>query len=138
MHRKKGAEVQTMEKIIVRGGNTLTGSVKISGAKNAVLPILAASLLAEQGSSIVEETPKLEDVRIMIKVLASLGANIGHQQETVHIDATQLQTYEAPFEWVKKMRASFLVMGPLLARTGRARIALPGGCAIGTRPLTSI
>lgn len=124
-----------MSKIIVRGGNRLTGEVKVSGAKNAVLPIIAASLLATEGESIIYDAPPLDDVKTISEVLRSLGASITYENEAIHVCAERLTSCEAPYEWVRKMRASFLVMGPLLARTGRARIALPGGCAIGTRPI---
>jgi len=124
-----------MSKIIVRGGQRLSGTVRVSGAKNAVLPILAASLLAEEGASVIHDVPLLDDVTTIQQVLASLGADLSYHNETVRIDASRLETFEAPYELVRKMRASFLVMGPLLARQGCARISLPGGCAIGTRPI---
>lgn len=124
-----------MSKIIVRGGNKLTGTVKVSGSKNAVLPVIAAALLAEQGDSVIYEAPPLDDVMTISQVLVSLGVNISYQNETVRINAEHIASCEASYEWVRKMRASFLVMGPLLARLGEARIALPGGCAIGTRPI---
>lgn len=124
-----------MSKIIVRGGRRLMGSVRISGAKNAVLPIIAASILAQEGDSIIQEVPPLEDVHTMIQVLASLGIQSEYYNETLRIHAQTVATSAASDEWVRKMRASFLVLGPLLARFGEARIALPGGCAIGTRPI---
>ncbi|MFD2672051.1 UDP-N-acetylglucosamine 1-carboxyvinyltransferase [Marinicrinis sediminis] len=124
-----------MSKIIVRGGNRLTGKVKISGAKNAVLPIIAASLLGEEGTSVIHEAPPLDDVMTISKVLTSLGVHLTYEDETVTVDASHLETVEAPYELVRKMRASFLVLGPLLARKGHAKIPLPGGCAIGTRPI---
>ncbi|MEX2416373.1 MAG: UDP-N-acetylglucosamine 1-carboxyvinyltransferase [Paenibacillaceae bacterium] len=124
-----------MSHIIVRGGQPLTGRVKISGAKNAVLPIIAASILAAQGESCIMETPPLDDVITISHVLTSLGAIVTFDQECILIDASQLISFEAEYEHVRRMRASFLVMGPLLARVGQARIALPGGCAIGTRPI---
>src|SRR5690625_728564 len=122
-------EVQkTMDKIIVRGGNTLTGKVKISGAKNAVLPIIAASILAKRGVCHIQETPKLDDVFIICEVLKALGAETTYRSdhETLQVDATRLNSSEAPMDWVRKMRASFLVMGPLLARMGHASIPLLG------------
>jgi len=113
----------------------LTGSVKISGAKNAVLPVIAGSLLATTPCKI-EEIPNLEDVRTFAEVLEYLGAKVSYRPpEALVIDCGELSGYEAPYELVRKMRASFLVMGPLLARWGRAKISLPGGCAIGTRPI---
>lgn len=124
-----------MSKIIVRGGQQLTGTVRVSGAKNAVLPILAASLLATEGESVICDVPLLDDVLTIHQVLASLGATLEFKDEKVRINAQSLHTHEAPYELVRKMRASFLVMGPLLARSGCSRIALPGGCAIGTRPI---
>lgn len=124
-----------MEKIIVRGGKALAGTVKISGAKNAVLPIMAASILPQHGECVIHDTPKLDDVWMMSKVLTGLGVKTTFAQDSVRIEAQDLNHFEASFEWVRKMRASFLVVGPLLARLGRARISLPGGCAIGTRPI---
>ncbi|BAD66378.1 MULTISPECIES: UDP-N-acetylglucosamine 1-carboxyvinyltransferase [Shouchella] len=124
-----------MEKIIVRGGNKLHGSVKVEGAKNAVLPVIAASILAERGASIIEEVPSLTDVYTMKEVLANLNVGVEYENGRFAVRADRPLKTEAPFEYVRKMRASFLVMGPLLARVGRARIALPGGCAIGSRPI---
>ncbi|HEY0829478.1 MAG TPA: UDP-N-acetylglucosamine 1-carboxyvinyltransferase [Bacilli bacterium] len=124
-----------MSKIIVRGGNRLSGSVKISGAKNAVLPIIAASILGSEGESVIHDAPPLDDVITISKVLVSLGIGIHYKNDIIRINAENLTSFEAPYELVRKMRASFLVMGPLLARVGHARIALPGGCAIGTRPI---
>ncbi|MNM08062.1 UDP-N-acetylglucosamine 1-carboxyvinyltransferase 1 [compost metagenome] len=124
-----------MSKFIVRGGNRLTGSVKVSGAKNSVLPIIAASLLAEEGESVIVDAPPLDDVMTISKVLESLGAGVTYHDDIIQVDARTISTCEAPYEWVRKMRASFLVMGPLLSRMGRTRISLPGGCAIGTRPI---
>jgi UDP-N-acetylglucosamine 1-carboxyvinyltransferase len=124
-----------MTKIIVRGGQRLSGTVRVSGAKNAVLPILAASLLATEGDSVICDVPLLDDVMTIKSVLASLGARLTYNNETMRISAPIIQSYEAPYELIRKMRASFLVMGPLLARIGRVRISLPGGCAIGTRPI---
>ena len=124
-----------MSKIIVRGGNRLAGRVKISGAKNAVLPVIAASLLATEGESVIHDAPPLDDVLTISQVLQALGANIRYHNETIRVNAENPVTGEAPYELVRKMRATFLVMGPLLARIGYARVALPGGCAIGTRPI---
>ncbi|MBU2698939.1 UDP-N-acetylglucosamine 1-carboxyvinyltransferase [Sporomusaceae bacterium BoRhaA] len=124
-----------MEKLVIKGGNKLSGIVKISGAKNAVLPIITASLLGTTPSRL-EEIPDLEDVRTISAVLAALGVKVdASEKATLTIDSTHIRTLEAPYELVRKMRASFLVMGPLLARFGRAKISLPGGCAIGTRPI---
>lgn len=124
-----------MSKFIVRGGKRLTGSVKVSGAKNSVLPIIAASLLGEEGVSTIIDAPPLDDVMTINKVLESLGAEVNYQDEVITVNATKLTSCEAPYEWVTKMRASFLVMGPLLTRMGYTKISLPGGCAIGTRPI---
>lgn len=124
-----------MSKIIVRGGKPLTGTVRIGGAKNAVLPIIAASILASEGDSVIHDVPPLDDVTTMHKVLESLGVHAEYYNETIRVNAEKVATCEASYEMVRKMRASFLVMGPLLARFGEARISLPGGCAIGTRPI---
>lgn len=123
-----------MEKLIIRGGKRLYGTVKISGAKNAVLPIIAASLLGSTPSTL-EEIPNLEDVHTISEVLGELGVPVEHSPATLYVDSSNIKTCEAPYELVRKMRASFLVMGPLLSRLGQARISLPGGCAIGTRPI---
>ncbi|WP_044481053.1 UDP-N-acetylglucosamine 1-carboxyvinyltransferase [Paenibacillus antibioticophila] len=124
-----------MSKFIVRGGNVLAGNVKVSGAKNSVLPIIAASLLGEEGVSIIRDAPPLDDVMTINKVLKSLGADVTYDREVITVNAQTISSCEAPYEWVRKMRASFLVMGPLLTRMGYTRISLPGGCAIGTRPI---
>lgn len=124
-----------MEKLIIRGGRRLAGTVKTSGAKNAVLPIIAASILGRTPSRL-EEIPDLEDVRTICSVLKCLGIRIGTEEKGVlTIDSSEITSCEAPYELVRSMRASFLVMGPLLARKGHARISQPGGCAIGTRPI---
>lgn len=123
-----------MSKIIVKGGSSLNGTIKVDGAKNATLPILAASLLAS-GESVIEDVPELEDVKVMCEVLHSLGVDIEYGGRKAVLRAENVSNTEAPYELVRKMRASFLVTGPLLARLGKARIALPGGCAIGSRPI---
>ncbi|MET3697110.1 UDP-N-acetylglucosamine 1-carboxyvinyltransferase [Bacillus oleivorans] len=124
-----------MEKIIVRGGNRLEGIVKVEGAKNAVLPVIAASLLASDGKSVIRDVPALSDVYTISEVLRYIGADVSIREGVVEVDASRELIEEAPFEYVRKMRASVLVMGSLLARNGRARVALPGGCAIGSRPI---
>ena len=126
-----------MDKILVTGGQRLQGSVKVEGAKNAVLPILAASLLASNNENIIKNVPNLADVNIIGEVLKSLNAKVQYKVEenTMYIDSSATLSSEAQFEYVSKMRASILVMGPLLARNGFARVALPGGCAIGSRPI---
>ncbi|MCT8140122.1 UDP-N-acetylglucosamine 1-carboxyvinyltransferase [Anaerobacillus sp. CMMVII] len=124
-----------MEKIIVRGGNRLTGKVKVEGAKNAVLPVIAASILGSEGKSHIYDVPALADVYTINEVLRNLNIDVKYENGVIEVDADKALKTEAPFEYVRKMRASFLVMGPLLARVGHARIALPGGCAIGSRPI---
>jgi UDP-N-acetylglucosamine 1-carboxyvinyltransferase len=126
-----------MEEIIVQGGNQLKGTVKIEGAKNAVLPILAASLLAEEGTTTLTNVPILSDVFTMNQVIHHLNVDIDFKQDenTVTIDASRQLEIEAPYEYVSQMRASIVVMGPLLARNGHAKVAMPGGCAIGKRPI---
>lgn len=124
-----------MDKIIVRGGKRLNGTVQVEGAKNAVLPVIAASLLASEGKSIIRDVPALSDVYTIGEVLKHVNAQVEVGENTMIIDASNTLKVEAPFEYVRKMRASVLVMGPLLAREGTARVALPGGCAIGSRPI---
>lgn len=124
-----------MEKLIVKGGNRLVGTVKTSGAKNAVLPVIAAAILGETPSHL-DEVPMLEDVRTISEVLRCLGIGVDSPEPNVlDIDSSCVTSCEAPYELVRTMRASFLVMGPLLARFGKARISMPGGCAIGARPI---
>lgn len=124
-----------MDKIIVRGGKRLNGTVKVEGAKNAVLPVIAATLLASDGKSIIKSVPTLSDVYTINEVLRYLNADVHFENGEVTVDASKELSVEAPFEYVRKMRASVLVMGSLLARNGHARVALPGGCAIGSRPI---
>ncbi|MDT8438200.1 MAG: UDP-N-acetylglucosamine 1-carboxyvinyltransferase [Wenzhouxiangellaceae bacterium] len=124
-----------MAQIEIRGGQPLTGSVAISGAKNAVLPILMASLLSDQPCRL-NNVPHLRDVTTTIELLAQLGASVGLSDRwTIELDTAAVTSHEAPYDLVKTMRASILVLGPLLARFGRARVSLPGGCAIGARPV---
>lgn len=126
-----------MDKIVINGGNQLKGEVKVEGAKNAVLPVLTASLLASEGTSKLVNVPALSDVETINNVLSTLNADVTYKKEenAVVVDATNTLNEEAPYEYVSKMRASILVMGPLLARLGHAIVALPGGCAIGSRPI---
>ncbi|MCG7337349.1 UDP-N-acetylglucosamine 1-carboxyvinyltransferase [Sporosarcina sp. ACRSM] len=126
-----------MDKIIINGGRVLRGNVRVEGAKNAVLPILAAALLASERPNIIRDVPNLSDVDTINEVLKSLNAKVKYAPELdeVIIDSSSELSSEAQFEYVRKMRASILVMGPLLARNGFARVALPGGCAIGSRPI---
>lgn len=123
-----------MEKIIINGGKKLSGSVKISGSKNAVLPIIIASVLAD-GESVIYDVPDLTDVHILKDILTELGAKVVFKNNVFKINPGEIKTWEASYESINKMRASVLVMGPLLAKFGRARVAMPGGCAIGTRPI---
>jgi UDP-N-acetylglucosamine 1-carboxyvinyltransferase len=123
-----------MDKLIVEGGRPLYGSVAISGAKNAALPLLAATLLAP-GVHTLHNVPDLRDTRTMLKLLEILGVQWERTGPTVRINSDRLTGVEAPYDLVKTMRASVLVLGPLLARSGFARVSLPGGCAIGARPI---
>lgn len=124
-----------MEKIVVRQSNPLTGKVKISGSKNSALPIIAACLLGTE-PIVLEEVPKLKDVEIILKVLESLGTKIEYIDESViKIDSSKINSYITTYDLMSKMRASFLVMGPLLSRFGKTQTFLPGGCAIGARPI---
>lgn len=126
-----------MEKIVVRGGNKLNGTVEIEGAKNAVLPILAAAILPTEGRTILHNVPILSDVFTMNNVIRFLNVKVGFNEEdkSIVIDSTGDLSYEAPFKYVSKMRASIVVLGPLLARLKHAKVAMPGGCAIGSRPI---
>jgi UDP-N-acetylglucosamine 1-carboxyvinyltransferase len=122
-----------MDRIVLTGGETLRGSVKVSGAKNAALPILASALLG--GECVVSNVPRVVDVATMCRLLGMLGASVAVEGNRVAIRADRLASAEAPYDLVRKMRASVLVLGPLLARWGEAVVSLPGGCAIGTRPV---
>jgi len=124
-----------MDKIIIEGNGPLKGEVKISGAKNAALPMFAATLLAP-GKSMLENVPDLMDTRTIAKLVEVLGAQVKkNDSSTYTLDCSDLKNHEAPYSLVKTMRASCLVLGPLLARLGRAKVSLPGGCAIGARPM---
>ncbi|MCJ7646119.1 UDP-N-acetylglucosamine 1-carboxyvinyltransferase, partial [bacterium] len=123
-----------MEKILITGGKKLSGIVKISGSKNASLPILVATLLTDEDCE-VKNVPHLQDVETILALLRILGKRISHDNKRIRISSTYRLDSEAPYELVKKMRASILVMGPLLGRLGRVRASLPGGCAIGARPI---
>jgi UDP-N-acetylglucosamine 1-carboxyvinyltransferase len=122
-----------MDKLVIEGGIPLEGEVTISGAKNATLPLMAAALLAA-GKHTFENAPKLRDIRTMQKLLTHMGAACEHN-DLLHIDTSDVHMLEAPYDLVKTMRASVLVLGPMLARYQRARVSLPGGCAIGARPI---
>ena len=123
-----------MDKIVIRAGERLIGEVEVSGSKNAVLPVFVASLLTE-GKNFFSNVPNLMDVRTIIRVLSNLGVKIWKEGEGYGMDAADISNHEAPYELVKTMRASILVLGPLVARMGKARVSLPGGCAIGARPV---
>lgn len=126
-----------MDKFIVNGGKKLHGEIELQGSKNAALPILAASLLVDNGRCFIGNVPELADIETMIRVLEFLGAKTewDRGKKTIAIDSSGLANFEAPYDLVRKMRASFLVTGPLLARFGRAKVSLPGGCVLGPRPV---
>ena len=127
-----------MEKIIINGGNNrLVGTVKIEGAKNAVLPLLAATVLASEGVTTLKNVPVLSDVYTMNNVVRGLNAQVTFNEEenTVVVDAQEKLSEEAPYKYVSKMRASIVVLGPVLARNGHAKVSMPGGCTIGSRPI---
>jgi len=125
-----------LAKYVISGGVPLSGTVIINGAKNSVLPIIAASLLGES-QSIIEEVPNLDDVKMMCDLIKSLGAEVQPQENasSIGFQVRNITNATAPYELVSKLRASFLIMGPILAKTGFVRVALPGGCAIGSRPV---
>jgi UDP-N-acetylglucosamine 1-carboxyvinyltransferase len=123
-----------MDKFLITGGVKLEGEVRISGAKNAALPLLAATILADSPITITN-VPNLKDVNTLVKLIGGLGVTIGYENDTVKADTSTLDNQFAPYELVKTMRASILVLGPLLARYGNAKVSLPGGCAIGSRPV---
>ena len=128
-------DLTDMDKLIIRGGHSLNGEIEISGAKNAALPELCAALLTDQ-EVVLRNVPKLQDVSTMLKLIRNMGVSCAHEEEgTVRLNAGALNKPEAPYEMVKTMRASVLALGPLLARFGHARVSLPGGCAIGSRPV---
>ncbi|MEE9555271.1 MAG: UDP-N-acetylglucosamine 1-carboxyvinyltransferase [candidate division Zixibacteria bacterium] len=126
-----------MDKFIVNGGKRLSGKIRISGSKNAALPIIVASLLAESGRSVIGNVPNLMDIRTIIGVVEELGAKVEYnpKSETMIVDSSNIDNHDAPYDLVRKMRASFLVLGPLLGRLGKARVSLPGGCVLGARPV---
>jgi UDP-N-acetylglucosamine 1-carboxyvinyltransferase len=123
-----------MDRLLIQGQKSLSGSVKISGAKNAVLPIMTAALMAD-GESILTKVPDLRDTRTMIKLMEIVGATCSFKQNCLKIDSSTVNNPEAPYDLVKTMRASFYVLGPLLARFGTVKVSLPGGCAWGPRPV---
>ncbi len=125
-----------MDRILIRGGTRLSGEVRASGSKNSTLALMAAALLADS-EVILRNVPRLRDVETMLEILRALGASADWQgdEQSLRIDPTTLNQQEAPYDLVRKMRASFMVLGPLLARFGSARVSEPGGCAIGVRPI---
>ena len=123
-----------MDKLLIRGGRPLQGEVRISGAKNAALPELCAALLTDQPVTLLN-VPRLQDVATMVKLVQNMGVSVQREDDRVVLDAGTLDKPEAPYDLVKTMRASVLALGPLLARFGRATVSLPGGCAIGSRPV---
>jgi UDP-N-acetylglucosamine 1-carboxyvinyltransferase len=126
-----------MDKFVMEGGKRLSGTVQIEASKNAALPILAACLLAEKGESLINNIPNLADVDVILKVLEHLGAKVKRDKvdKKVAINAEAVNSFEAPYDLVRRMRASFLVLGPLLARFNQAKVSLPGGCVLGPRPV---
>ncbi|HNI38487.1 MAG TPA: UDP-N-acetylglucosamine 1-carboxyvinyltransferase, partial [Pseudomonadales bacterium] len=124
-----------MDKLIITGGKPLSGEIYISGSKNSALPILAATLLCEE-PVVLGNLPHLHDITTMIELLGCMGVNVVVDEKMrVEVDASQVQGFTAPYELVKTMRASILVLGPMLGRFGRAQVSFPGGCAIGSRPV---
>ena len=124
-----------MEKLLIRGGKTLTGEINCSGAKNAALPVIAASLLTDD-DVVLQNLPHLQDITTMFELINSMGAEISLDENMFFkIKTSNIKSFEARYELVKTMRASILVLGSMTAKFGKAKIALPGGCAIGTRPV---
>ncbi len=123
-----------MDKLIIRGNRRLKGEVEISGSKNAALPIIASSILTA-GENAFKRIPKLRDIATMGRLFVNLGADFFHEGDTAYVDTSSIRNFEAPYDLVKTMRASVLALGPLLAKYGRAKVSLPGGCAIGERPI---
>src|SRR5579871_1649141 len=123
-----------MDKFVIRGGARLQGEIPVSGSKNSALPALAAALLTDEPVTL-RRIPRVRDIRTMQRLLVDIGAKAEVEGETLRLHTPQIVSSEAPYELVKTMRASSLVLGPLVARTGKARVSLPGGCAIGARPI---
>ena len=124
-----------MEKLIIKGGTRLEGTIPVSGCKNAVLPIAVAAAILGDGVSVLHNVPNLTDVMTLRAVLEGLGATIKFKNSTLYIEPINHLEYEAPYELVRKMRASIYVLGPLVAKLGKAKVSFPGGCAIGPRPI---
>ena len=123
-----------MDKFVINGGKALKGEIEVSGAKNASLALMPATILTS-GKTILNNTPELNDIYTMIKLLKELGAEINFNSHKLEINSSSINSFFAPYEHVKKMRASIYVLGPLLARFGQAKVSLPGGCAWGPRPV---
>ncbi|MGH8807965.1 MAG: UDP-N-acetylglucosamine 1-carboxyvinyltransferase, partial [Noviherbaspirillum sp.] len=123
-----------MDKLLITGGNRLSGEIAISGAKNAALPILCAGLLSSDTVQL-SNVPHLQDVNTMLKLLRQMGLRVEQDGDRIALNGSAIDKWEAPYELVKTMRAAILVLGPLVARFGEARVSLPGGCAIGSRPV---
>ena len=126
--------MRRMDRLFVTGGACLQGTVRVSGAKNSALKVMAASLLAP-GRSVLRNVPRILDCALMVEVLEHLGAGVAWKDRELLVDASTLTSVDAPYELVRQMRASIVVLGPLLARTGEARVAMPGGDNIGSRPI---
>ncbi|RKX22610.1 MAG: UDP-N-acetylglucosamine 1-carboxyvinyltransferase, partial [Candidatus Zixiibacteriota bacterium] len=126
-----------MDRFLITGGKKLSGMVRTDGSKNAALPIIVASLLIDEGETVLENIPPLRDIKTISQVLENLGATIDYDARAMRmiINASDITQDTAPYDLMRKMRASFLVLGPLLARLGQARVSLPGGCNIGARPV---
>jgi UDP-N-acetylglucosamine 1-carboxyvinyltransferase len=126
-----------MDKFVIQGSKPLTGKIKTDGSKNAALPIIAGALLMQRGESIIHNVPPLRDIYTIIEMLKFLGAKVTYDKdaETMTVQAANIVENTAPYELMRQMRASFLVLGPILARTGEARVSLPGGCSLGARPV---
>ncbi len=123
-----------MDKLVIQGGSRLEGSVTISGAKNSCLPILAATLLSDD-RSVIRNAPNLRDITTMLKILKNLGVRVQQDDDTITIEPRGYKRYVAPYELVSTMRASVCLLGPLIAKQGRAEVSFPGGCVIGPRPI---
>src|SRR3989339_427890 len=126
-----------MDKFEIQGSNRLQGEVEVLGVKNGILPLIAASLLAAKGKTVITNVPDFRDVATLSQILRQMGAVVNYDRSSrvIEIDCESINSFTAPYELVKQMRASFLVVGPLLTRFGQAEVSLPGGCAIGSRPV---
>ena len=126
-----------MDRFIIEGGRQLKGRIAIEGVKNAILPMMCAALMTDEGETVIENVPNLQDIRVLLKLIGELGGKSNYDPDTkkLAIDATHVTKTVAPYELVKQMRASFLLSGALLGRFGEFHISIPGGCAIGARPV---